>query len=591
MASAIRRVYRALTVGRPERPDQDVIDVDVPREPIRPDQGYKVGARISVGDAGRTRMAGSIAIGIILTGLVLSAIGPLIPSLPEIPIAPVPSGSSATPLPGVAVFDPPGTTRFVPVSAGGLRWLDPADGTMSADAYTSPRDGVFVDSLGHGLCVCLEIPWSDGAQVTRVTLLRYSPAGNEVARATVAELQAVDRRVQGATIQVDAAISPDGSHLWIVHAVLGETAWEIGVDRVDVATMAVDASRVVDSIPVPPPGDDGVLATAGGWKTHARSAVRAAIRVAPDGSKLAIIETVFSAPSGHPADPDGGESLPAFQEQRLVVDGTLGSEPEVASPARDASADTCDPEHSAWATDRLFVTICSRSEGAGVQPYVRIENPTDLARDLMVGPPVGTPETEWLLDSRHGVLYRWSPLAHVFARLDVANRTTATLALDPTQVASGDIGIWPGGGPRAGSPWAPLMGPNVFLGPPRMVGSQDGTLIYALGYRSVADPFRDDRIASTGIWVLDTERAELVARWAPAALYAQIGYAPDWERLITIALPGADGDGNATDWRTSLRFHDARTGHITELLGDVQEESGFVPAIVAPNAPGGIAGL
>src|SRR5512134_3292769 len=96
--------------GHSQRPEPDTIDADVPRVPIRPDQGYRVGARISVGDTGRTRLAGGVALGIILAGLGLAAIGPLIPQLPEIPIAPVPSRAVASPLPDVAILQPPGTT-------------------------------------------------------------------------------------------------------------------------------------------------------------------------------------------------------------------------------------------------------------------------------------------------------------------------------------------------------------------------------------------------------------------------------------------------------------------------------------------------
>ena len=418
--------------------------------------------------------------------------------------------------------------------------------------------------------------------MTRVTLRRYSSTGDEVARATLYELGA---GVEGPPVQVDAAISPDGAHLWIAHAVLGEAAWEIGIDRIDLATMSVDAARVVDSIPVPASADDGVIGTPGGWVMHANSRVRVTIRVSPDGSRLAVLESVLT-------DLDlGPDGLP-FQQGRLVVESKLGADaPVVAVSAHDAFSDACDSELSGWATDRHFVTICNRPEGNGVQPFVRIEDTGDQTREVTVGPSVGTNDSEWLLDSRQGVLYRWSTLAHVFSRLDVSSGTMATLALEGARMGVGDVGIWPAGRARDGSPWAPLTGPDVFVRPPRMVGSEDGTLIYALGYRSVPDALRDDRIASTGIWVLDAARTELVAHWAPTALYHEIGYAPGWERLITLALPGVDGDGGQADWRTSLRFHDARTGSVTELLGDVQETSGFVPAILAPNAPGGIAGF
>jgi len=53
------------------------------------DQEYRVGARISVGDVGRTWLAGAIAIGIVLIEIALAATGPLLPPVPELSVAPV----------------------------------------------------------------------------------------------------------------------------------------------------------------------------------------------------------------------------------------------------------------------------------------------------------------------------------------------------------------------------------------------------------------------------------------------------------------------------------------------------------------------
>ena len=246
------------------RPEPETIDVDPPREPIRPDEGYRVGARISAGDAGRTRLAGAVAIGIVLAGIAFAAIGPLLPSVPELPIAPVASRPTATPLPDVAVLRPPAPTRLLPVYAGGLRWLDPASGVMSGDPYTAARSGLFVDAEGHGLCVCLEIPWSQDRFVARVTLRRYSATGEEVARATLSELASAEGVISGEPVQVDAAISPDGRRALDRPDASGrKPSWQIGLDRVDLATLRVVASLELDPVPVPPPDDDGVLGHAG----------------------------------------------------------------------------------------------------------------------------------------------------------------------------------------------------------------------------------------------------------------------------------------------------------------------------------------
>ena len=80
----------------PGRPELEIIDADAPRDRIRPDEGYRVGARISVGGAGRTRLAGVVSAAVVIAGLGLSALGGLVPKPPELPVAPVPSRGAAS---------------------------------------------------------------------------------------------------------------------------------------------------------------------------------------------------------------------------------------------------------------------------------------------------------------------------------------------------------------------------------------------------------------------------------------------------------------------------------------------------------------
>jgi hypothetical protein len=573
-------------MGRP--PEPETIDVEPPRDPIRPDRGYRVGARIGPGDAGRARLAGSIAVGVVLAGIAFAAVGPLLPAVPELVIAPAPTRSVPTPLPAVTALRMPVTTRAIPVYAGGLRWLDPTTGAISGDPYTSPRGNLFVDAEGRGLCVCLEIPWSQDRFVARVTLRRFSATGGELARTTLSVLESAKGLVSGEPIQVAAAISPDGRQLWIAHAVRADPAWQIGVDRVDLATLRVEASLDLDPVPVPSSDDAGVLESPSGWVTHRRSMVRASLRISPGGDRLAVLLVAFGRP-GLDA------RLPPFQEARLVVDANLapGSRVEVADRPHNAVDDPCDAELSGWATDRQFLTICRRPEGGGVQPFVRVEGPGDLAQEVAVGPPVGEWDAEWLLDARHGVLYRWSTLAHVFTRFDVVTLDTSSVAIDiasyGTDEAPADPTTWPEG-PVGEWPWSSLTGADGLRNKARLAGSADGAVIYAIGFRSVPDDLWDDRIGSTGIWALDS-RGGVLAHWVPTALYDQIGFTPGQERLVTVALPGSNGDGEPADWSTSLRLHDPRSGEVDLILGDVQEPSGFVPALLPSNLPGDIAGL
>jgi hypothetical protein len=564
------------------RPESENIDVDPPREPIRPDAGYRVGARIIARDGGGTRLAAILALGIVLTGIAFAALGPR-PTVNDLPVGPNPSRSIATALPDIAILQPPAPTRRLPVYAGGLRWLDPAGGSMSGDPYTAPGRGLFVDADGHGLCVCLEVPWSQDELVNRVTIRRYSNSGEAISQVAIRELHSV-ARVFGDPISVQAAIEPNGRRLWIVHVVRDADAWTIGLDEVDLATLTVTASMDLDPIPVPTPGGDVLGPTPAGWFMEAASAVWAALRVSPDGSKLAVILSVSSDPGIDPR-------LPKYQEARLSVPSNLDPaiRPTVEVAAHDATTGECFSDLSAWATNRDFVTICGRPVGNQTQAYVRIAGADDALQLVDLGLPDDFNDTEWLLDADRGVIDLWTRAGHTLSRLDVATRSVTTAAVDPLRAGVGDLTAWPVSA-RPSQPWAPLTGPDLGARPPAIVGSADGRLIYALGQQRVVAGSSADVIASTGIWVFDAEQATLVAHWRPEALYSQIGFAPGSGQLVTVAYPGADGDGQRTDWATSLRFHDPRSGAVTELLGNVEESSGFAPILIVPNVSGAIAG-
>jgi hypothetical protein len=191
-----------VTVGR--RPEPETIDAVPPRKPIRPYQGYRAGAKISAGDAGRARLAGAIAIGIVLAGIAFSAIGPLLPELPEVPPGPLPSRTVATPLPDIAI-PPPGPTR-VPVTAGGPVLI--REGRCPGMPYTAPRGAMFVDATAGPVRV--RGPWSQDRLVVRVTPAVIA-TGEEVARVTLSSLESPWGGP--ASRSGYAAISPDGRQL------------------------------------------------------------------------------------------------------------------------------------------------------------------------------------------------------------------------------------------------------------------------------------------------------------------------------------------------------------------------------------------
>ncbi len=183
-------------------------------------------------------------------------------------------------------------------------------------------------------------------------------------------------------------------------------------------------------------------------------------------------------------------------------------------------------------------------------------------------------DASWLLDTRRGVLYRWSPVRLTVSRLDVETRAGTTVVLD-TQAGPGGAD-WPTPGVDDGlTAWSHLDQASDQSPGPQLAGSADGRVLYALG---LADAPASDRVL---VWVLDAESLSVIDRWDPPGPVEQLALAPGGGPLIEISPPTRPDP--SLGWTTALWFVDQHTGDPLEVLGQLRGPGGAWPTLIQPS--------
>jgi hypothetical protein len=497
--------------------------------------------------------------------------------------------SVATPVPDLAILGQPAPDRLIPIQAGWLRWLDPTSGQFVMEADPPEQGSVdltFVDADGNAIQVCM--PGPTVADTVRYDVGLCSP-GRGQPRLAIAlfetPLALLDREQDRAPVQLDATVSRDGKWLWLASAVRADESWLVEVRSIDIAGWYVRDTRELRRIPVTAavaqPGSPG------GWHVDPDAVVKPTIRASPSGTTLSVTLTATK-----PFEPDGG----LLQQERITFPGSLDSPLapiEIAFPFGAAGDLACDASRSAWATERHYVTLCQHGGPDGsTQPFVRIENPDDMTRDVAVGPvvPAGPglfDDSSWLLDGERGILYRWAGRSGLtLSTLDIARRSGATIELAPDGgPPAGGIEPLPGGVTAdrnlvwmqlatAGSPDAGL----------KLAGSGDGRYLYTT---ALIDPvfFPDAFIQEprTLEWVLDTRSNVVVGRADAPAPIDQIALGPGGGPLLEMVTPGGYfGPGPASDWDAPLWFIDQLTGQPLEVIGHLHGPAGLSPWLLSP---------
>ena len=577
-----------LRVDRHERTEGAETDLDR----LPPDTGYRARARLGQTGVRRVRIVIAAIVMVIGAGIAFSIGGSEEASPSASPgsvvgtSSPRPSASRVTPtpapLPALAILGSPPPTRPVPLSAGWLRWLDPVTGDLGGDA--GPAGGgestlTFVDSGGRAVQLCTSTEVDGASFTTDVSLCAFDERGTEVGRDPIATLTSVLLVVTTDApalrpVQLDATVSRDGRWLWFVSAVRGAAAWTVDLWRVDLRTRTLDGSREARLIPITRAGQD--LLTPDGWLVRPSTSIWPVVRASPNGSQLSVTLTA-SSPNDTPSS--------LLQQERLVLDSELvpAWPITVAFPIGRASDLACDPSWAAWATERHYLSICGHPEpNGGFQPFVRIENPDDMTRDVAVGPliPADAPTTRnssWLLDGRRGMLYRWIPTSRTLAKLHITTRAGTTVILDPEPGPAG--ADWPAQSADDGlMAWSHLAtASDQGPGGHQLTGSADGRVLYVLG---LADAPASDRDL---VWLLDAESLSVIDRWDPPGPVDQIALAPGGGPLIEIAPPVPGSPDSALEFTTALWFVDQTTGDPLEVLGQLPGPGGAWPILIQPS--------
>ena len=559
----------ASPAGPIEGTEQDERDAQDPFASPGRETGYRIGVRFEGQPSRRPRLVATltaaaiviaIGLGIIGPGLQGTAVEPIPEAVPSADRAAVPTRLPALTLAAAGAPD----VRF-PVLSGGLRWLDAGTGSTSGQSTVLGGSGwIFAGTDGAALCVCYDSPWSQEGTVERVTVVRYDASGHETSR-TVAEELSSSFRSWDAILR-DVAVAPDRAALYVAAAIRDNDGWAISLDTIDLDRAARgDAATRLDLGRVANPPTGAIM----GDPT---------VRVSPDGRRIHV--------SVHYAPRRSIDLQTPWTEQVWLIDLAGGGGPVVRQLPDRATDDPgrCDGE--AWATNSQYVVLCRQTVGDARMPVARVEDVDGSQVEHQVGDAIGRDDLDWLVDSAAGMVYRWSRFSHAIARLDVTtgNVVSRSLGASADEIAAVQpaSGPWPDSRGNGAASWAQLT-PASSLGHPRLVGSRDGSLLYAIGMRSTAGELSSGPLqASTGIWVFEARTLALLARWPAAAMYDEIGLTPDGRFVLAAGLEGVTADGRVADWASSLTFHDALGGSVAEQIGDIVGPEGFPVTFLVP---------
>ena len=523
-----------------------------------------------------------------------SSLAPLLGDLSPTPTAPpsdlIDPSALPTALPRLGILGAPLPERPIPMLAGWLRWLDPRTGEFQGDplpADLADQTLTFADADGNVVQVCTTQATRGGSLVVSVDICAYDADGRQRTHVPVTALRPdplprLDGEVGGAPFAIDADVDRRGRWLWIASSVHLPDGWDVSVHRVDLAAFTPAGTRQIRFIPTTAP-PAGPLDRK--WHVANSSTVRPVVRASPDGSRLSVTITEIRE-SGAPAG--------LLKQERVAFDASLepSSPLEVVFPVGTSSDVACDASRAGWATDHHYLTLCRHSEPNGdIQPFVRIENPFEMTRDVAIGPLIPAADqtfddSSWLLDVQRGVLHRWSSLHHTITTFDIETRGGTTVALDlsgpPPQTGDWPRSV-PGSGPMV---WTSLDGGAVASSSAlRLAGSADGIVLYALGIVPV-DYGGFVQLGST-VAVIDARTDRLVARWDSPGPADQLALAPGGGPLIEFATPrlpqaSPTRRGPVLDWTTQAWFVDQRTGLPLEVLGELHGPGATIPVLLPP---------
>lgn len=532
----------------------------------RPDDGYRAAARIESRSGRRGRFL-AILFGLVVVGWGAIVLGSGPVDRGAHATGSGPSGVRSGPLgsrsptfpPNVVILDPRVPTAWLPVQLAGLHFLDPRGGALEPAAPVTWLQFPFATADGGAVCVCID----PGAETDAASILH---AMSFLAPGALVQDLIVDPWLElgGADgVAIEAHQIPGGQAFVVASAIERGGTWSVRLDWLDAAT-GDRTSTVIDTI-------------AGATWTADTVVMRLAI--APDGRRLRLWlgADPIGDPSASPGSPPRIWTVP-------ILDREFGP-----AESRDEPTPSLPPycPAEAWASPTTFVRLCQadRDDGSGaVRTTLRIDAGAGRFAQVEIGDGLPEDPTGWLIDGARGVVFGWYAMSHRIVRVDVASGTltdrypgrgSANL-LDVTPEAP----VWPA---RTGTAvWQPFAG---ALAP--LVGSPDGSVVYAIGLMPNPDAIGVVPEASTGIWAFDASSLALIGHWAPAATYDTLALTADGATLVGFGNPTDDEVARFGSHGPLVVFHDAHDGTVLSVLRGLATGLGGFPQPLAPSLPGG----
>jgi hypothetical protein len=525
------------------------------------DRGYRTGVRLDDDGARFARLVASVA-SVALAVAVGLAVFDLSahPDRTQPDNQQLPAVDERTPLPVAEMAKGFGDRPALPILAGGMRWFEPRDGNLSGTPYEGVRGAPLVLPDGSVLCVCLERSWQKHGTTVGLNLERERAAGQVTNRFNVLELSTDVEEPNGDSVGIDVAIAPDLATVF-VSSLLREPDGFVGnVLAVDVAT-----GRILDQASLPLGAGTGGPAFS-------------IIRAAPGGSTLSV--AVWSTPIGK--DPEDVAELRTFRI--AFADGRLGPVlPGASLGSRSLEGPDCGRE--GFLSETVYGALClDLVDQAVVASLLVVDANGDrstigLPSNLTEGPSFAI---DAQADAGAGRVFVWSPERRALARVDLTSGLVVSRSYGLGQQAGGSGTTRSGPGAGDGRlRWSDLRGAFDVYDRHTLVGSADGTRLYAIGSGDSAD---GGRLPSTGIWVIDTETLDLVDAWAPLAYYGDIARTADGRYVAALGVRGLDEQGDTARWQESLVFHDTSSGEPAGIYGVIGGLSGWTPVLL--NAAG-----
>jgi hypothetical protein len=542
----------------------------------------RIGGSAEAGRRGRRRVPVFLVVAVAVLVPTIAWIGPNIrwqPDTDRAAVAPSPSPSptpreTRTPRPGQPTALPAVTLGVgehpvepIPIDVNGLRLLDPSTGELGpGTGIRIDEDAVFSASDGDGWwCMCLERR-EDSGETVAVDIRRVDGDGQTTLTRPVGEYHSsASPPASDYYTRFDLEITPRGHAAYLASATRSGDEWLIAVDAVDLSTGQITGRSVLGSVSVAPIADATPAPDMGYVESYLAGPF---IRLSPDGRRL----LAWAWADAYSPDGQAVPSSPLawmIDLEPAAADGSIGAAVPFDAPTAERFR-RC--PFVAWTSLDELAALCWPSDASTTLASLSVmrSDGSEHRRSIVPGAAAANGWfAEPILDLANGTVLLWQPNDHVLTRVHLDGEPADRLELDPDATLGGPIDSDPGqasAAPGRRPEWTSFGSDFRLWYSPSLLPEPGGSRLFALGMRS--DGGRGEYgPASTGIWVLDAGRFELLDRWAAMSSYTGLGLSVDGRWLLAAGMPGVNAEGGSTTWEASLTVFDLVDGRPAVQFG------------------------